>query len=96
MQLRDNMLKLYNEYQKVKQDEIDMMIAKPKSYNGPALEFNNPDEAVAIREREMIAQKMLQWNGDEDVEKVSEAFLDFLWSSSKTTARMIKEKKLAD
>ena len=39
---------------------------------------------------------MLQWNGNEDVELVSNMFLDSLWQSCKTTAALVKEKKWAD
>ena len=71
-------------------------MAKPKSYNGPALEFNDPEEASQIRSKEEVFMKMLKWNGAEDVELVSDYFLDLLWSSCKTTAALIKDKKYAD
>lgn len=35
------------------------MVAKPKSYNGPALEFNDPEEAAQIRQKEEVYKKML-------------------------------------
>ena len=96
MQLRDNMLKIYSDYEKTKKDAIDEMMRKPKSYNGPALEFNDPEQASQIRDKEEKLKKMLQWNGDEDVELVSGMYLDSLWESCKTTAALVKEKKWAD
>lgn len=53
------MHKLYNQYEKIKRDEIDKMIAKPKSYNGPALEFQDPEAAASIRSKEEVYKKML-------------------------------------
>ena len=96
MQLRDNMLKIFNDYEKTKRDAIDEMMKKPKSYNGPALEFNDPEQSEQIRKKENKLKKMLKWNGDEDVENVSNMFLDVLWDSCKTTAALVKEKKWAD
>lgn len=51
------------------------MALKPKSYVGPAEEFNDVEEGQVIRDREKIAEKFLVWNGDEDVEGICDSYI---------------------
>ena len=69
------------------------MDQKPKTYKGHAQEFNDPEEGPKIREREKTAEKMLQWEGEPEVERICDSFITFLWESSKTTANLLKEEK---
>jgi hypothetical protein len=45
------MLVTKRKYEKKKEEEIKLMDSKPKSYTGPATEFNDPVEGPKIRER---------------------------------------------
>lgn len=65
-------------------------------YRGHAAEFNDPIEGPKIRKREQIAEKMNQWNGEPEVEMICNAFIKFLWESSKSTANLLKEEKMEE
>jgi hypothetical protein len=84
--LRDIMNVLMRKYNVLKEAEIKKMFDKPKSYNGPATEFKDPVATAKIDKREKIAQGLVEWKGDEDVENVAENFLGFLFTSAASTA----------
>lgn len=69
------------------------MLNRPKTYSGPAKEFVDPVTSLTIMERENVAAKQLDWRGEEDVERICGAFIEFLWSSSKTTFDLLIEEK---
>ena len=53
--LRDVMNVLYRRYNVAKDAEIKKMSDKPKSYNGPAIEFRDPEQSEKIKKREKRA-----------------------------------------
>lgn len=65
-------------------------------YSGHAKEFNDPIEGPIIRKRENIASKMNEWQGEPEVEMICNAFIKFLWESSKSTANLIKEERMEE
>jgi len=62
-----------------------------KMYRGHAAEFSDPIDGPKIRKREELAASMNEWRGEPDVEMICNAFITFLWESSKTTAGLVKE-----
>ena len=50
------------------------MNEKPKTYNGPARLFDDPEQAKKIRDIEHRAKKKLAWKGNEDLETLCTMF----------------------
>lgn len=72
------MLRIAQRYDKFKEVEIEKMNAKPKTYNGPAVELTDPKKAAKIRKKEMKARKNMEWQGEKDIEMISQNFMRFL------------------
>jgi hypothetical protein len=70
------------------------MAKKPKTYDGPGKEFQDEKSSKKIKEREAIASKMVEWKGDEDVEAICKNFIEFLWSGSLTTLKVLQKERL--
>jgi len=86
---------LMRKYQVLKEAEIKKMFEKPKSYNGPAIEFKDKEATEKINKRERVAQNLVAWKGDEDVENVAENFLGFLFTTAASTAQHLAMEKRA-
>lgn len=50
------------------------MLDKPKTYEGPARLFDNPELAKKIRDVEQRAKRKLAWRGGEDLETMCAMF----------------------
>jgi len=83
--LRDVMNLIMRKYNVLKETEIKKMTDKPKSYSGPALEFTDIDSGPKIAKREKVAQNLVDWKGDEDIEAIATNFLSFMFTTAKTT-----------
>ena len=70
------------------------MTARPKTYTGIAKEFADPEASKKITEREISASKMLDWQGEEDVEAICNTFIEYLWSGSLTTLKALQSERL--
>ena len=70
------------------------MTARPKTYAGTAKEFADPEASKKITEREISASKMLDWQGEEDVEAICNTFIEYLWSGSLTTLKALQSERL--
>ena len=70
------------------------MTSRPKTYTGPAKEFADPEASKKITEREISASKMLDWQGEEDVEAICNTFIEYLWSGSLTTLKALQSERL--
>lgn len=55
------MLTLMEKYKLDKNDEIQKMQKYERTYDGPAIEFLDPKESKIIRQRELEAEKELDW-----------------------------------
>jgi hypothetical protein len=69
-------------YEHTKEVEFKKMIDMPKTYNGPALNFMDPELAKKIREVEARTKKQLEWRGDEDLEVLALMFTKLLTAPS--------------
>ena len=92
-QVRDRMLKIAAEYDTQKAAEIEKMVKKPKTYNGPALDFQDSAKAAKIRARENKAKQQLEWNGESDIELICTLFTNFLTTPTAKTQLEIEANK---
>ena len=81
-EVRDKMLDIAQKYDKYKQTEIDNFLKKPKTYNGPAQAFTDPELSKTERKITLKARKQQEWKGNEDVELICETFMNFLTTPS--------------
>ena len=81
-EFRLKIMDLFKQYEATKEAELQKMNEKPKFYNGPALAFRDTELSKKIRVIEKKARKMLEWNGDEDVETLCEMFTTYLTAPS--------------
>ena len=56
-EVRDKMLDIAQKYDKYKQTEIDNYLKKPKTYNGPAQAFTDPELSKTERKITLKARK---------------------------------------
>lgn len=87
------MLDINERYNRAKNLEIEEMNEAGFDYEGPALEFNDPEALKQIRKRELIAQKEIAWRGSEDVELVISFYQNFLYGSTMTTRLLMNKNK---
>ena len=76
-EVRERILTISNAYDNKKAEELAKMKAKPRTYNGPAKNWEG-DEARKVRQREFNAKRNSEWKGQADIEGICKMYMDFL------------------
>lgn len=84
--LRDKIMSLAKRYDERQAEEIEKMRKAPRSYKGPALDYSDPEKANALRKHTKTIRGMTKWQGEQDIELISQMFMDFLTTPTAATA----------
>lgn len=84
--VRDRMMALAKRYDDRKAEEFAKMRANPRTYNGPAKDYSDPNKADALRDHEKQMKAAGGWRGEEDIELICQMFMDFLTTPTAITA----------
>ena len=68
-------MRIYDDYYTEKHDQIEKM---PLAHSSRAADFKNPAEKTNIEKRELLAQSVIDWTGEEHVEYLSNFFMEFM------------------
>ena len=77
-------------YDDAKANELRKQKEKPRTYVGPANDYNDPVKAEILRKHEEKVKKSMVWRGDADIEDICQMFMDVLTSPSGVAALDIK------
>ena len=66
------------------------MKAKPKTYVGPATDYNDPVKAEILRRHEAKVKGSMIWKGDADIEEICKMFMDVLTSPTGVSALTVE------